>query len=342
MMLGISTTAAKKPPNGLPDKVLAKIFSYLPLGTRQNVLPFVCPRFHDFIRDFDQIKTIHVHEGAVISGLTERDLRRMVEGHRSMTVTSVYVYGDKIRHKWDFLDAGGVLATVWWKNVESFTMTGKFPVFDSKHISRAARLGFLRTLKRLVLRLETWPVPCTGLKDWDMPNLRSLELETGPNHRAFLRNPGPGPFNHMRLKRLKLGWAPDEYWRDCELPFSFSRFVNAVLPPSVTELTLTTNQHGNFSLRGISGRFPNVKLLRVDFLMLMTIKERPRIAHELLRVFCDLWELVLTWVPNLDVWEFAACFGDVFLHEVGTAWSCETVSMEVDGVTIIQGARYFR
>jgi hypothetical protein len=330
--------------NDLPNEILVKIISFLPLGTRRHVLPFVSPRFHDIVRDLDQNVTIHVHEGPEIGGLTERDLRRMMAGHRRTTVSSVYIYGDKLRFTWDFLNAGGVLSTVQWANLKCFSMTGEFPVFDSNIFVDAARAGYLWTLEQLVLRLETWPVPCTALGRWDMPGLRYLELETGVDYRAFLARPEPrlGPFNHMsRLERLKLVWSPDIlYSRVGEVPFA--RFVNAVLPPSVTELTVETQQLGDFCLTGISGSFPKVRLFRIKFAMLLATQSA-RNGHELLRVFPDLRELVVYGIPNIDATEFTDFYADMILRGLRRAWSFEvTESKEIDGVTQVQVVRFFR
>jgi hypothetical protein len=319
------------------------IFEYVPLCTRRHVLPLVCPKFHDVIRDLDSNVTIHVHEGPNIGGLTELDLRRMMSGHRRETVSSVYIYGHRLTNSWDFLNAGGVLATVRWVNLKCFSMTGEFPVFDSATIVAAARRGFLRPLERLVLRIQPRPVPCTALRGWNMYKLRSLELETGVGYRAFLNNPEPrpGPFDHMsELVRLKLVWSPDiPYPAYGESPFA--RFVDAVLPPSVTELTVETDYVGHFSLTRISGPFPNVRLFRVQFVVLLAT-ELARIAFHLLRAFPSLQELVVYEIPDLSDTVFEGHYADVILRDLGN-WSYEvTKSIVVHDVTRVQVVRFFR
>jgi hypothetical protein len=335
----------KKPPNvdDLPPEILAMIFEYVPLGTRRHVLPLVCSKFHDVVRDLDSNVTIHVHEGPHIAGLTERDLCRMMSGHRRRTVSSVYIYGHTKTLPWYFKNAGNVLATVPWVNLKCFSMTGEFPVFDQAIFLDAARRGRFRPLERLVLRLHPWPLSCTVLRRWDLPELRSLELETGFHYRAFLSHQGrrPGPFDHMsRLVRLKLVWSPDiQFSRVGELPFA--RFVDAILPPSVTELTVETDNVGDFCLTGISGPFPNVRLFRVQYVVLLAT-ELARIAFHLLRAFPSLQELVVYGIFDIAATDFQGRFADVILRDLGN-WSFEvTESDEVDDVTRVKVVRFFR
>jgi hypothetical protein len=245
---------------------------------------------------------------------------------------------------WDFLNAGGVLATVPWVNLKLFSMTGAFPVFDSATFVAAARGGFLRPLERLVLRLQTRSVPCTALGGWDMSELRSLELETGVDYHAFLNNPEPrpGPFDHMsQLERLKLVWSPETQYSAYDGDVPFASFVDAILPPSVTELTVETDYMGDFRLTAISGPFPNVRLFRIQFVVLLAT-QLASIPFHLLRVFPSLQELVVYQIPNIAATDFYGHYADMILRGLGN-WSYEvTESNVVDDVTRVQVVRFFR
>jgi hypothetical protein len=143
-----------------------------------------------------------------------------------------------------------------------------------------------------------------------------------------------------RLVRLKLVWSPDiQFSRVGELPFA--RFVDAILPPSVTELTVETDNVGDFCLTGISGPFPNVRLFRVQYVVLLAT-ELARIAFHLLRAFPSLQELVVYGIFDIAATDFQGRFADVILRDLGN-WSFEvTESDEVDDVTRVKVVRFFR
>jgi F-box-like len=299
----------------LPNELLLRIFQYLPYGTRRHVLPLVCNRFNEIVRDLDHNVEVRVFDGSELGGLTTRDLLRTFSGHRRVTVKSIHVEGQRCASFWLFRNSGGVLLSLSWENLKLFNMTGFFRYWDLGLFVAAAREGRLRTVEHVVLQLG-WSFNCEDLLGWDLPYLRSLEVETGLGHRRFFELPGL-PFHAMeRLRRVKIFWIPMTQSVGSDKPFS--RFLSLVIPSWVSELFVDTCQNCDFALWSLSC-FPNVTSFGISFSMLSS-HPKQTIASDLLQAFPNLDKLIVHSIPVLPINTFANRLGDVILNGLKGGW----------------------
>jgi hypothetical protein len=236
---------------------------------------------------------------------------------------------------------GGVLASIEFEKLESFVMEGEFPYWDEEMFLEAARNGRLRNLSHLVL-LQSGPFRCEDLLRWNMPRLTTVELFVGEDHADFLSRPNiPKPFENMpQLERVSLVWYSNTLGQLGEVPFT--RFVDAAITDSVTELFLHTVQVYEFTIHGLRSQFPNMRRFGIGMMMLM-VGGPDLVARDLVRVFPNLTNLVVLEISRHTVAMFEMGFGGRLRRALGDGWSYRvTDSFEVDGDPQVQTVEFFR
>jgi hypothetical protein len=332
---GVVSPSKKSEPSGttnlldLPTEVISKIFEWLPFGTRRNVLPLVCRRFQDIVREQDMNTAVYIPDSSVQGGLTQRDLLRLFAGHRRRTVSSIVIEGGGGNDAWTGCsNVAGVILSIDLEDLRCFVMDGEFPFWNELQFVEAARGGRLRSLNHLALLLSD-PLQCADLLDWVMPKLHTLELFVGADSDLFFAEPNtPRPFENMgKLQRVSIVWhsnvKPDHG------DYHLCRFVDAVIPPSVNELYLNSLQPCEFSVHGFRSRFPNISLFGIK-LSMITIGNEREIARDILFTFPNLARLIVR-LPRQSPDNVANDLGCNLQRELGAAWTYRVTESVQEG-----------
>ncbi len=231
----------------LPCETLLHIFSFLPLGTVINILPYVCKRFNDVARDASHDTAMRL-TSQMPGGFSTDDLRALCR-LKSKTCTSLTMT-DGLPMS-DDTEMPRVLLSFHWMKLTSLTFKGDMAGWDEKALVHALRSGAVASLTHLFLN-QYQALKCCNLTGWATPNLSSLTVNTGKRYGEFLRRaPFPRPFDKMKLTYLSISWwgqevSSDFDWSDVEnedpaFSSPFRSFVIAVLPLSVTSLHLRSD-----------------------------------------------------------------------------------------------------